>query len=83
MLNFIKKIIITIFSIIAIIFFVNNRFFVTISLSPLGYEADIRMFILLIIFFLFGVIFAHITNFCYNLRKKLSDSCQKILKVKK
>jgi|TARA_Y100000389_G_scaffold203036_1_gene250193 hypothetical protein len=83
MLNFIKKTIIIIFSIIAITFFVNNRYFITISLKPYGYESDIRLFILLIIFFLFGVIFAHITNFCYNLRKKLSDSCQKILKVKK
>jgi hypothetical protein len=83
MLNFIKKIIITIFSIIAIIFFVNNRFFVTISLSPFGYEADIRLFILLILFFLFGVIFAHITNFCYGLRKKISNNYAKLLKIKK
>ena len=83
MLNFIKKIIITVFSIIAIIFFVNNRFIVTISLKPFGYEADIRLFILLILFFLFGVIFAYITNFCHNLREKISNSCKKILKIKK
>jgi uncharacterized integral membrane protein len=83
MIGFFKKIIITFFSIIAIIFFVNNRNFVTISLSPLGYEADIRLFILLILFFLFGVIFAHITNYCYNLRKKISDNCAKLLKIKK
>jgi len=83
MLNFIKKIIIAVFSIIAIIFFVNNRFFVTISLKPFGYEADIRLFILLLLFFLLGVIFAYITNFCYNLRKKISDGCKSLLKVKK
>ncbi|MFT4718391.1 MAG: putative integral membrane protein [Rickettsiales bacterium] len=83
MLNFIKKIIIILFSIIAIIFFVNNRFLVNISLKPFGYEADISLFILLILFFFFGVIFAHTTKFFYNLRKKISDNCKKILKIKK
>ena len=83
MLNFIKKIIIILFSIIAIICFVNNRFIVNISLEPFGYESDISLFILLILFFLFGVIFAHTTNFFRNLRKQISDNCKKILKIKK
>ncbi len=55
--HFIRTIILSLLLICLVIFMVNNREAATISLDPLPFTVETRMFLVMISFFLFGVLF--------------------------
>ena len=54
--KYFKLAILTLLLTIIVIFCLNNNYQVTLSLNPLPYEIEIRLFLLIISFFLIGVI---------------------------
>ena len=79
--KYIKLIILTILLAIIVIFCLNNNYQVALSLNPLPYEIEIKLFLLIIIFFLIGVVVgflalsgklmgSRISNFIHNLWTK-------------
>lgn len=59
--KYIKLAILIIFLTIVVTFCINNNYSVTISLNPLPYQMEIKLFLLVIIFFLIGVLTGFLT----------------------
>lgn len=53
----IKSVILTLILVCLVIFMVNNRETVLISLYPLPFEIETKVFLVMIFFFLFGLLF--------------------------
>lgn len=87
-MNFIKSIfriikttILTIFLICLVIFMVNNRDVINIHLHPLPFEIQTRMFMVMIIFFLFGLSFGLLAC-SQNILHRMVSSFQDRRKIK-
>ena len=89
MLNLIKSIIRIIKTVLAsvvlvvlVIFMVNNREIITIHLSPLSYNIETRIFLVMIFFFLFGMLFGFLA-FSEKMINKSINNFQDLRKLKK
>lgn len=81
-LHIIKSTILAILLICVVIFIINNRQMVTMSLFPLPFEIEIRFFLLLAVTFFLGMLFGLI--FCSeSLLKKTFCNFKNRLRVKK
>ena len=57
----IKSIILSIFLVCLVAFMVNNRETATLHLSPLPFNIETKMFIILIVFFVLGMLFGFLS----------------------
>ena len=48
-------------------FFANNSIYVELNLAPFNYILEVKLFILVIFFFILGFVFSFITDFFNNL----------------
>ncbi len=89
MLNFIRSIfritrtvILSLLLICLVIFMVNNRDAITIHTHPLPFDIETRVFVLMIFFFLFGMLFGFLA-FSQNMIRKSITNFQDRRKIKK
>ena len=89
MLNFfrsiirtIRAIILSLLLIILVIFMVDNREIITISTNPLPFEIEIRIYLLMIFFFLLGMAFGFLA-FSQTMIKKSISNFKDRWKIKK
>lgn len=89
MLNFLKLIfrfaktfILSLLLICLVIFMVNNRDAITIHTHPLPFEIETRVFVLMIFFFLFGMLFGFLA-FSKNMIQKSISNFKDRLKIRK
>ena len=89
MINFIKSVLRTIRSIVLtavliclVIFMVNNREVATINFSPLPYNIETRVFLVMIAFFLLGMFFGFLA-FSKNMLNNLASGFKTKNHIKK
>lgn len=84
-LRLIRTIILSVILICLIVFMVNNRDAVTITLHPFPFDVDTRMFLVMLIFFLLGMFFGMLAcskSLIKRFIEKFKDS-RKIKKLEK
>ena len=81
-LRFAKTIILSLLLICLVVFMVNNRDIIAIHTQPLPFEIEIRVFVLMIFFFLFGMLFGFLA-FSKNMISGFLIRVKDRLKIKK
>lgn len=81
-LRIIRSVILSLFLICLVVFMVNNRDDITIHLYPLPFEVETKVFLMMILFFIFGMLFGLLAC-SQNIIKRIFTSYQDHRKIKK